>query len=70
LVQLADIQRQARKLSEEDRKGLVAALLHGFSDAPMGASDEEVEQRDAEMDSGAITPISHREFLDQVGRAK
>jgi hypothetical protein len=36
----------------------------------MGASDEEVEQRDAEMDSGAITPISHREFLDQVGRAK
>lgn len=70
MVQLADVQRQARELSEEDRKGLVAYLLHGFSDAPMGASDEEVELRDAEMDSGVITPISHKEFLDQVGRVK
>jgi hypothetical protein len=42
----------------------------GSAMPPWGASDEEVEQRDAEMDSGAITPISHREFLDQVGRAK
>jgi addiction module HigA family antidote len=30
MVQLADIQKQTKELSEEDRKGLVAYLLHGI----------------------------------------
>jgi len=68
MVQLADIQRQAKELSEEDRKGLVAYLLHGFTDVPLGPDDDEVERRDAEMDSGDVSPISHDEFLAQVGR--
>jgi hypothetical protein len=59
MVQLADIQRLAKELSEEDRKGLVAYLLHGRSGLPSGPDDEEVERREAEMDSGAVTPISH-----------
>jgi hypothetical protein len=69
MVQLADIQKQARELSEEDREGLVAFLLHGLSRAPSGPDDDEVGRRDAEMDSGAVTPISHNEFLAQVGRS-
>lgn len=68
MVQLADIQKQANELSEEDREGLVAYLLHGMSGLPSGADDEEVGRREAEMDSGAIPPISHAEFLAQVGR--
>ena len=68
MVQLADIQRQAKELSEEDRKGLVAYLLHGLSGLPSGPDDEEVASREAEMDSGSVTPISHTEFLSQVGR--
>lgn len=68
MIQLADIQNQAKELSEEDRKGLVAFLLHGFTDAPLGPDDEEVYRRDIEMDSGAVVPISHAEFLAQVGR--
>lgn len=68
MVQLADVQNQVKELSEEDRKGLVAFLLHGFSGTPSGADDEEVARREAEMDSGAVTPISHSEFLAQVGR--
>jgi hypothetical protein len=52
MVQLADIQRQAKELSEEDRESLVAYLLHGFSGAPSGP--------------GAVLPISHDEFLAQV----
>ena len=68
MVQLAEIQKQASELSEEDRQGLVAFLLHGFSDGPIGADDEEVERRDIEMDSGEVMPISHAEFLEQVGR--
>ena len=61
-------QNQAEKLSEEDRKGLVAYLLHCLSGLPSGPDDEEVERREAEMDSGSVTPISHTEFLSQVGR--
>ena len=68
MVQLADIQKQARELSEEDREGLVAYLLHGMAGLPAGPDDEEVGRRDAEMDSGAIAPISHAEFLAQVDR--
>ena len=68
MVQLADIQKQANELSEEDRQGLVAFLLHGLTDGPIGADDEEVERRDIEMDSGEVMPISHAEFLEQVGR--
>jgi hypothetical protein len=68
MVQLADIQKQAKELSEEDREGLVAYLLHGMSGLPSGADDEEVARREAEMDSGFVTPISHAEFLVQAGR--
>ena len=68
MVQLADIQKQTKELSEEDRKGLVAYLLHGMSGLPSGPDDEEVERRDAEMDSGSVIPISHGEFLAQFGR--
>ena len=70
MIQLADIQKQANELSEEDRKGLVAYLLHGFTDGPLGPDDDEVARRDAEMDSGAVSPISHAEFLDHVGRSR
>jgi hypothetical protein len=68
MVQLAEIQAQAKELSEEDRKGLVAFLLHGMSGVPSGPDDEEVGRREAEMDSGSVAPISHAEFLSQVGR--
>lgn len=68
MVQLAKLQNQVRELSEEDRKSLVAFLLHGLTDIPAGPNDEEVDRRDAEMDSGGVTPISHAEFLSQVGR--
>ncbi len=70
MVQLVDIQKQAKELSQEDREGLVAFLLHGFTGAPSGPDDEEVLRREAEMDSGAVEPISHAEFLAQVGRSE
>jgi hypothetical protein len=69
MVQLVDIQKQAKELSEEDREGLVAFLLHGFNGAPSGPDDEEVGRRDSDMDSGVVKPISHNEFLAQVGRS-
>ena len=68
MVRLLDIQHQAEKLSSEDREGLLAYLIHGLTHAPVGVDDAEILQREAEMDSGAVQPVSHREFLQQVGR--
>ena len=36
----------------------------------MGPDDAEVDRREAELDSGSVTSISHAEFLSQVGRLK
>lgn len=69
MVQLADVQKQAKELSEEDQKGLVAYLLHGMSGLPSGPDDDELARREAEMDAGTVRPISHDEFLAQVGRS-
>lgn len=68
MVQLADIRKQAAELSREDQEGLLACLIHDLERVPAGPDDAEVDQRDAEMDSGTVTPISHAEFLAQVGR--
>lgn len=70
MVQLAEVQAQARKLSREDREGLMMHLLHELEGLPEGPDDDEVARRDAEMDSGAVVAISHEEFLAQVGRGR
>ena len=46
--------------------GVSAARVYRW---PLGPDDDEVESRDAEMDSGAVSPISHAEFPDRVGRS-
>lgn len=68
MVQLAEIQEQTKELSEEEREALVAFLLHSMSGLPAGPDDEEVARREVEMDSDSVTPISHDDFLTQVGR--
>jgi hypothetical protein len=67
-MKLADVQRQADSLSLEDRNGLLAYLIERIPDFPPAANEEELECRDAEMDSGEVTPISHQDFLARVGR--
>ena len=69
MVKLLDIQHQAEKLSSEDREGLLAYLIHDLSHPPVGVDDAEILQREAEMDSGVVQTVSHREFLQQVGRS-
>jgi hypothetical protein len=70
MVRLADLQRQTEELSQEDREGLVAYLLHGLGGIPLGPDDEEVGRREEEMDSGTVATISHAEFMKQVGRSQ
>lgn len=69
MATLIKLQRHADQLSDEDRLGLAAHLLASDRAAPLGPEQEEVDQRDQEMDSGEVKPISHADFLKQVGRA-
>ena len=66
MVRLADIQRQADELSNEDRAGLLAHLLHTLENAPEGPTDQEAIERDAELESGEVTPISQEQFINEA----
>lgn len=68
MAALQEIQRSADLLSEEDRAGLLAYLLATLPAAPLGADDAEVSRREAEMDSGAVKPLTYEEFLSALDR--
>jgi hypothetical protein len=68
MVKLLDVQKQAAELSFEEKEGLLAYLIHELADPVMRPDDTEVLRREEEMDSGEVNPISHEEFLKQVGR--
>ena len=63
---LLDIQRQAEELSAEDREGLLAFLVRGLEKPPSGPSDDEVLEREREMDAGETATVSFDEFVSQA----
>ena len=65
-MSLKEIEREALTLSEADRASLVAILLNTLPDAGTDISDDEVLQREGELESGAVEPISHEEFVRRV----
>lgn len=68
MTSLLEIQAAADTLSKEERAGLAAHLLASLPAAPSGADDAEIDQREIEMDSGAVATLTHEEFLAAVGR--
>ena len=66
MVKLAEIQKKTDELSPEDREGLLAYLLRSLDGAPEGISDDEVKQRDSELESGSVQPVTHGDFVAQV----
>ena len=65
---LIEVQKSADSLSQEDKAGLVAHLLASFPSAPLGPNDVEVDKRDIDMDNGIVEPISHDQFLREIGK--
>lgn len=65
---LMELQKEIAALGEEDRSGLASFILSSLANAPLGPDDEEVVNRENEMDSGEVTPISYAEFKQAVGR--
>jgi hypothetical protein len=65
-MKLAEIEQQALGLSEHDRASLAAKLLDTLPPAGTDISDEEVGQREREMQSGQVSAISHEDFVYRV----
>jgi hypothetical protein len=57
------IENEALALPESPRAGLVSRLLQTLPPSDIEISDEEIRQRDRDLESGAVKPISHEEFL-------
>lgn len=68
MATLSEVTKQADTLSLEDKVGLVSHILDSLPDAPTGPDDDEALRRDEEMNSGEVQPISHEQFLSEVGR--
>ena len=67
---LPEIQRHALALPEGDRASLTAALLETLPPPGMDISDDEVANRERELDSAEIEAISHDEFTRRVQRER
>jgi hypothetical protein len=61
-----EIEQEALALPDRDRATLAAKLLDTLPPPETDVSDEEVEQREREMESGQVTAISHPEFVRRV----
>jgi hypothetical protein len=65
-MSLAEVEKQALALSENERARLAASLLETLPPSGAEISDEEVLQRDADLESGRVQEISHEEFVRRV----
>jgi hypothetical protein len=65
-MKLMEIEQEALSLSDRDRASLAVKLLHTLPPPETEISDEEVERRERELDSGEVAAISHKEFVRRV----
>ena len=65
-MNLAEIEQEALALSERERASLAAKLLETLPPVGTDVSDEEVERRERELESGQVTAILHEEFVRRV----
>lgn len=70
MATLIKVQKEADDLTLEEKSGLIAHLLDSFPNAPAGPDDEEVARRVAEMDAGEVVPLTHEQFLSEMGRGR
>ena len=65
-VKLAEIEQQALGLPERERASLAAKLLDTLPAMETDVSDEEVENRERQLESGQVAAISHEDFVRLV----
>jgi hypothetical protein len=65
-MNLSEIEHEALGLSDPDRAALVLALMDSLKAPGSEISDQEATKRDDELESGAVAPILHEEFVHGV----
>ena len=65
-MNLAEIEQEALALPERERASLAVKLLDTLPPPGTEVSDDEVESRERELESGQVTAISHEEFVRRV----
>lgn len=63
---LEKIAEEAASLNEKQRAALAASLLDTLPPPGLEIGDEVVDQREEELDSGKVQPISHEELVRRV----
>jgi hypothetical protein len=69
-MSLLEIEKEAKALSNRERVALVTTLLDTLPGSAYDVSDEEVAQRDRELEEGLVEPISQAEFVRRVERER
>lgn len=65
-MKLAEIEQEALALPERERAALATKLLDTLPAPGMDVSDDEVDRRERELESGQVAAISHEEFVRRV----
>ena len=65
-MKLAEIEHEALALSGPERAALATKLLDTLPPPGTDVSDDEVERRERELESGQVTAISQEEFVRRV----
>ena len=65
-MKLAELEQEALALPERERASLAAKLLDTLSGEETDITDEEVDRRERELNSGEVSAISHEEFVRRV----
>jgi hypothetical protein len=64
------IEDEALALPESLRAGLVCRLIQSLPPSDLEVTDEEALQRDREMETGAIEPLAHEDFVRRIEAAR
>ena len=69
-MKLAEIEQEALALPDRERASLAAKLIGTLPFPEAEVSDEEVERREQDLESGHVTSISHEEFVRRIERER
>jgi hypothetical protein len=69
-MKLQEVEQEALALSEQERAVLALSLMDTLNAPGADVSDEEVVHRDAQMESGAVAPMLHEEFIQRVQKGR
>jgi hypothetical protein len=67
-MSIAELKKEALALPENQRAQLIASLLETLPPANAEISDQEVAERDADLQSGRTAEMSEDEFIRAVER--